>query len=608
MSDTFSTATIPELFFRQAERLRDKPVFWFRRNAEPYRPLSWSQASDTVNALAAFLLKEGVAPGGRVLLLSENRPEWAIADIAVQSIGAWSVPIYASLRETDIRLIAADCSPVGCIVSSAEQLAKLRTIRGDLKTLHFIVCMDPESAADGWALTWEKAIREGREALSNHPKLLDERRANLRSDATATLIYTSGTTGEPKGVMLSHRNFLSNVAACLEVIPIGGGDQHLSFLPLSHVFERMAGLYLMIAVGASVAYAHTLETVAEDMLAFRPTVMLGVPRFFEKLYARLHEQRLQLPPLKRRIMERALAVGQAAAEYRLNAKHEPIYLKLQQAVFEKLVFSQIKRRMGGRLRFFVSGSAPLSAALGKIFYGMGIVILEGYGLTETSPVIAVNRPPMPRFGTVGPPIPGVMIRFAEDGEILTKGPHIMQGYFNRPDLTAQVVVDGWFHTGDIGHLDTSGCLVITDRKKDLIKTAGGKFVAPQKLEGRFLNEPQISQAFVYGDRRPYCVALIVPSKRALEDLARRHGLERQSPADIVKHPAVQAYFWELVQAKQRDLAAFEQVKRIALLDHEFSQESGELTPTLKAKRQVIAARYAELLNDLYAAQTSTPAG
>ena len=452
------------------------------------------------------------------------------------------------------------------------------------------------------ALTaWPDALEQGRRLEPSVRDLARQRLAQLHPDDTATLIYTSGTTGEPKGVMLSHGNFLSNVEACIQVIPITGRDLHLSFLPLCHVFERMAGWYLMMMVGASVAYAESMNTIPENMLEVRPTIMLGVPRFFEKLHAQIQGSLQQAPPLKRHLAAWALRIGRARLACQAAGRPVSPWLALQCAIAQGLVLKTLHARLGGRLRFFVSGSAPLSRQIAEFFYGAGVTILEGYGLTETSPVITVNRMPLPRFGTVGPPIPGVEVKIAADGEILTRGPHVMRGYYRKPEATAAVLKDGWLATGDIGHLDAGGNLVITDRKKDLIKTAGGKFVAPQKLENLFITEPHISQAFVYGDQRPYCVALIVPQTERLCRYAEARGIPADDMKALVADARIVAFYWSLVQEKQRDLAGFEQVKKIALLDHEFSQAAGELTPTLKAKRSAIAQHYAGALDRLYGA-------
>ena len=593
-----SDQTLPELFFRQSENFSDKPLFYVKEpTLGSWITISWSQARETIRDFASYLLASGIAAGDRILILSENRPEWGITDLAAQSIGAWSVPLYPSLREEDIRRIAEDCQPVACVVSSAEQLAKILPLKQSVPSLRLIV--HTEKLAGSGTVSWQDAVAQGRQGKHQQESQLKARLNQVKQDSIATLIYTSGTTGEPKGVMLSHGNFLSNVYACLSVIPITSVDRHLSFLPLSHVFERMAGWYLMLAAGASIAFAQNIDTVPDDMRAISPTVMLGVPRFFEKLYRRIQESFQTLTGLRRKLMLWSLDVARRRSERICRGEPVPAGLQTQYALARRLVFEKLHKRLGGRLRFFVSGSAPLSKEIGEFFHGIGVTIIEGYGLTETSPVIAVNRLSQPVFGTVGPLIPGVEVSIAADGEILTRGPHIMQGYYGKPQLTEEAIQDGWFHTGDIGYVDSSGRLHITDRKKDLIKTAGGKFVPPQKLEGLFSSDSRISQVIVYGDRKPFCVALVVPNRQAAEAFAAQQGLSGLPYAQLLAHPKVHAYFWSIIEAKQRDLPSFEQVKKIALLDQEFSLASGELTPTLKAKRQAIASKYDALLQSLY---------
>ncbi len=595
------TDTIPGLFARQASTLSRHVLFYVKRSGS-YQPITWQQIAEDVHALSAFFLHEQVNAGDRVLILSENRPEWGIADLAIQSVGAWTVPIYPSLKAPDIQAICQNCEPTVCIASNAEQAQKLLEVSRTIPSIRLLIVLSPVDVPDPIVTPWVQALASGQALYPKCRDLLGHRREQIRPDDTATLIYTSGTTGEPKGVMLSHRNFLSNVEGCLKVIPISSDDLHLSFLPLSHVFERMAGWYLMLSVGASIAFAESMDTIPENMLEIHPTVMLGVPRFFEKLYARIQESLHRAAGPKRRLVDWALRVGCAVAARRFNDQPLPLRLTIEHTVADHLVFRKFHARLGGRLRFFVSGSAPLSQEIGEFFYGLGVTILEGYGLTETSPVIAVNRLPTPRFGSVGQVLPGVEVRIAEDGEILTHGPHVMRGYYQHPEATAAALVDGWFHTGDIGHFDEKGRLFITDRKKDLIKTAGGKFVAPQKLENLFVTDPYVSQAFVYGDRQPYCVALIVPNVEQLRRYAQEQEIVGPTIKELVNNPRIQEFLWGRVQEKQQGLASFEQVKKIALLEEEFSQASGELTPTLKAKRNIIVNRYEPLLRSLYQVQ------
>ncbi len=595
--------TIPVLFERQAAAAPQRPLMYAKRDGA-YRPISWAEVRDDVHALAAWLVGRGVAAGDRVLLFAENRPEWGVADLAIQSVGAWTVPIYPSLTAPEIQRLLEDCEPVGWIVCGSDRAAIARALQPRCTSLRWIVAIDAPGGASPM-VAWADALRDGR-AQGGEPAL-SQRRAQLQPTDPATIIYTSGTTGDPKGVQLSHRNFLSNVDACLSVLPIGAGDLHLSFLPLCHVFERMAGWYLMLRAGAAVAYAESMDALPENMREVRPTIMLGVPRFFEKLRAGIEERMAQLPPPRRRVAQWAAGVGRAAARHRLRGQPVPWGLRLRHGLAERLAFRKLKAGLGGRLRFFVAGGAALSPELGEFFFAAGVTILEGYGLTETSPVIAVNRLPVPRFGSVGQAIPGVEVRVADDGEILTRGPHVMQGYYRKPAETAEVLRDGWFHTGDIGRIDLGGFLCITDRKKDLIKTAGGKFVAPQKLENRLASDPYIAQAFVYGEGRPYCVALLVPNPQRLQEAAREQGIAGESIAELVRDERMRAFYWARVQQQQADLPSFEQVKKITLLAQEFTLAGGELTPTLKLKRQLVAKKCASTLEALYRAVPSSAA-
>ncbi len=587
--------TIPALFRRQVQAHRTRPLFWVKREGA-YRPITWAVVFSQVECFATYLIECGVRPGDRVLLFSENRPEWGVADLAIQSVGAWTVPLYPNLSAGDLALIGQDAQPVLAIGSTPEHVQALSMLQRQVPSLRTLVALcSPPGAGHAWA----KVLDQGLHRAPALGKELAARRGGLKASDTATLIYTSGTTGQPKGVMLSHDNFLSNVRACAPVMPVTSEDLHLSFLPLCHVFERMAGWYYMMAAGAQIAFAESMDTIPENMREVRPTVMLGVPRFFEKLYGRVQEGLRQMPPAKRRLAEWAIRVGQARSAALLGARSVPPGMAAKYWLADRLVFRKLRGRLGGRLRFFISGSAPLAKEIGEFFHAVGVAILEGYGLTETSPVIAVNRLAAPRFGTVGPPIPGVDVRIAEDGEILTRGPHVMQGYYRKPEETVAVLKDGWFSTGDIGHLDETGRLVITDRKKDLIKTAGGKFVAPQKLENLFVTDPYISQAFVFGDKQRYCVALIVPNFERLRQYAQEQEIPAPSMPALVADPRIQRFYRERVQARQQDLASFEQVKQVAVLDQEFSLAAGELTPTLKAKRATIAQRHAATLQRLY---------
>jgi len=597
--------TIPALFFHQARRYGARAFGWAKRRGA-WEPVSWAAMADDVQALGLSLLDLGVRPGDRVAILSENRPEWAVADLAALSIGAVTVPIYTTLAAPEIAHILTDSAASVVIVSIDRHADTIETIRPTLPALAHVIQIEPRPfGVFPRGVAWYgELLGLGRSSRAGAPAFFG-RVAALAPSALASLVYTSGTTGPPKGVMLTHDNFLSNCRACAQVIPVTEQDHTLSFLPLSHVFERMAGYYFILYVGGAIAYAESLEAVAANLPEVRPTVVCAVPRFYEKLHARVLETVQRGSPVKRAVFAWATTVGRRVAEHHAASRSLSPALALQRALADHLVFRKLRARLGGRLRFFISGGAPLARELAEFFYGAGILILEGYGLTETSPVIACNTPTALRFGTVGRPIPGVEVRLADDGEILTRGPHIMPGYYRNPAATCEVLEpDGWFHTGDIGHLDADGFLAITDRKKELIVTAGGKKIPPAAVEQRLKSDPAIADAVVLGDRRPYLTALLVPNLSALADHAAQAGLDTRDPAALVRHPQVTAWYEAKLRALQRDQAPFEQIKRFALLEAPFSQEAGELTPTLKVRRRVIAQRYAARIDAMYAA----PAG
>ena len=415
----------------------------------------------------------------------------------------------------------------------------------------------------------------------------------------ATVIYTSGTTGPPKGVMLTHGNLLSNCEASREVLPIEENERSLSFLPLSHVFERMAGYYFMIQAGVSIAYAENMQTVPEDLLLARPVMAASVPRLFEKIHGRILEAVESGSQLKKKLFYWAIQVGQKTGPYRQKQKPMPLGLALSFCLARILVFRKLKQRLGGRIRFFISGGAPLGKELAEFFYAADVLLLEGYGLTETSPVISVNRLKKFKFGTVGFPLPGVEVRINPDGEILTRGPHIMKGYFKNEEATREAIREGWFHTGDIGALDSEGFLTITGRKKDLIITAGGKNISPQNIENEILSDALFSQVMVIGDRKPYLIALVVPNRVELEKMMTKLGIKSSSWESLMRDERVIIEMKKRLDSRMKDFASYEQIKYIHLLANEFCQENGELTPTLKVKRQIVMERYVREINAIY---------
>ena len=589
--------TLNRLFF--GALAHDKPDALQVKIKGKYTPISSRTVAERVRRLALGLQELGIQPGERVAIFSENRPEWAIADFACLTASLTDVPLYPNLPPEQAAYILNDCGAVAIFVSDAAQAAKIAEVRGKCSALRHVITFaaEPHAGAD---LTIADVEARGA-AVDNEDRRTRYRQHALavQPDDLATLIYTSGTTGEPKGVMLTHDNLYSNVMTAAVQIPFEGKDVCLSFLPLSHIFERMAGHYLMFQVGCSIAYAESMDTVPIDMQTVRPTIVLSVPRLYEKMYARVLENALSGGAIKKRIFFWARAVAERWADVTLAGGRPGGFLALQYRIAQRLVFSKLQQRTGGRLRYFVSGGAPLAPEINKFFYAAGLVILEGYGLTETSPVITVNTPRAFRLGTVGTPVFGVEVMIAPDGEILTRGPHVMKGYFNKPEATRDAIdPDGWFHTGDIGEL-RDGFLAITDRKKDIIVTAGGKKIAPQPIENTLKTNKYISQAVVIGDKRKFPVVLVVPNWEQLEKWARIKNLLWTDRAQLLEMPIVHAKLEKEVYAKLEGLARFEMPKKVALLEHDFSIERGELTPTLKVKRRVIDKTYRDVIDRLY---------
>jgi long-chain acyl-CoA synthetase len=591
--------TLNQLFLDAVEKFRRPDALQVKRNGQ-YEPISHATLADRVRHTALGLAELGIRPGDRIAILSENRPEWAIADFACLTDGVTDVPIYPNLPSEQVAYILRDCGAVAIFVSNAGQAAKLAPIRGECPALRHVITF---AASDDNADLTLAALEASGSAVDSEARRVAYRARAMavRPGDLATLIYTSGTTGEPKGVMLTHDNIYSNVMAGAAAIPFGGDDACLSFLPLSHIFERMGGHYLMFHTGTSIAYAESMDTVPFNMSEIRPTLLMSVPRLYEKMYARVLDNALSGGAVKKRIFFWARGVADRWADVTLAGGTPDAGLALQYRLAQKLVFSKLKARTGGRLRYMVSGGAPLAPEINKFFYAAGLVILEGYGLTETSPVIAVNSPSGFRIGTVGRPPAGVEIMIASDGEILTRGPHVMKGYYNRPDATAEAIdADGWFHTGDIGEL-RDGFLAITDRKKDIIVTAGGKNIAPQPIENKIKTNKYVSQAVMIGDKRKFPIVLVVPNWESLEKWAKLNNILWTERAQLLAMPTIRAKMEKEVMGEVEGLAHFELPKKIGLLEHDFSVERGELTPTLKVKRRIIDKTYKSLIDSLYAA-------
>jgi long-chain acyl-CoA synthetase len=565
-----------------------------------YRGISYTEMRERVRLFANGLAALGIQKGDRVSIISENRPEWAIADMALVSLGAIGVHLYPTLTAKQIEFVFNDAGVRLVIVSNQFQLNKVLKVMHDAKSLEKLVLMndqDPITYAN--TLGFGKVMSMGEEYAKGQPDRFQKSMDAVRPEDLLALIYTSGTTGNPKGVMLTHRNLATNIESAASAVRIGLGDVMLSFLPLNHSFERMAGYYTGFAVGATVAYAESVETVTTNIIEVRPTVVTTVPRLFERIHAKIIRQVDGNSPLERKIFYWALDVGKEFVKARKRGSVSSL-LKLQHTLADRLVFSKVREKMGGRIRFFVSGGAALGRDYGEFFEAFGITIIEGYGLTETSPVISFNPLEDYRFGTVGKPIPGVEVTIASDGEILTRGPHIMKGYWNDQKATDEIIDnEGWLHTGDIGRLDDDGYLRITDRKKHLFVSSGGKNIAPAPIENLFLTSKYIEQFMLVGDRRMYCTALIVPDFESLREYAATHGISFRSNSELIESPAITKLINENIDAIQKDLANFERVRRFTLLTKPFSIEEGELTPSLKVRRKIVEEKYSTLIEGMY---------
>ncbi|HJO39179.1 MAG: long-chain fatty acid--CoA ligase [Vicinamibacterales bacterium] len=596
--------TLADLPFHVSGRF-PKPILLQRCRVDGTDDLSSKEVFEGVRDLSLGLGALGVGAGDKIALVSESRPEWTMTDLAILTAGAITVPLYPTLGAEQMRGILADSGARFAVVSDEEQAAKLRSVRQSLPSLEAVAVIDRgEGDTPGAGAT---EMRLSVVAARGHKRLMTEgglgRRyrevtAGLDPDAVATIIYTSGTTGEPKGVMLTHANILSNVKASRQVIPMTSEDWALSFLPLSHSLERTV-MYLYLYDGVTVAFAESLETIGRDLQAVAPTIMTGVPRVFEKVQARVLESVAQAPALRRKIFGWALGVGWGRASRELAGQSVPWPLRLQNRLADRLVFGKIRARTGGNLRLIVSGGAPLGRAPAEFFCAIGMPIAEGYGLTETAPVLTVNPREAVRIGTVGPAIPGVELKVAADGELLARGPNIMPGYFGKPEATAEVIKDGWFHTGDIAEIDADGYVTITDRKKDLLVTSGGKNIAPQPVEGRLRASPLVAEAVLIGDRRQYVTALLLPDRALLEEQVRRAGGEAPALEVLVERDDVRAWYQAVVDEVNKSLAGFEQIKRFAVLAAEFSIAGGELTPTMKVRRRVVTERWQAVIDGLY---------
>jgi long-chain acyl-CoA synthetase len=600
MTATTSISTINDLFRRVAAAANPRAMLWQDEFGQ-WQPISSDQIYQRVRALAEVFLSWGAQKGDRIALISENRWEWAVSDFASLAIGAANVPIYPTLTGEQIAALLLDADCRIAIVSTRQQFDKLNAVRSQTK-LERIVIMDSAATPEG-AIALSAVLARADARGDERDPVFDARVKSVEPKDVATLIYTSGTTGEPKGVTLTHGNIASNQNYCGVEFNFNSTDSCISFLPLSHITARALD-YMMYYYGAQVAYCSQFDKLPQAMKEIRPTVIVGVPRVYEKIRQAV-EQKSATSPLKKRILAWAVRQG-AGHRDTVYGGRKPAALLWKLA--HKLVYSKVSEAFGGRVRVFVAGGAPLGIDTAQWFASVGVALWEGYGLTETSPVIALNTPLNHRMGSVGRPLPNVELKLAEDGELLTRGPAVFGGYWQKPSATAECIdAEGWFSTGDIARLDSDGFLYIMDRKKELLKTSGGKLVAPQPIENKLKNNVLVAYAALVGDKHKFISALLSPNFVALEGWAKQHGVEFQSRAELVADSRVVARYAEVVREANAGLANFEAVKRFRVVADEWMQETGELTPSMKLKRRVITARYAAVIEQLYADEATSRA-
>jgi long-chain acyl-CoA synthetase len=595
--DYDSCHSLPAMFFEQASRLGDKPFLWSKRDGQ-YKPMNWAEAARDARRLALGLRSLGIARGERVALVAENRPEWIIADLAIMSAGAVTVPAYVTHPIEDHRHVFANSGARAVIVSKRPLSARVLAAANQVDTVHTVIAMESAagqaSAVD--LLSWDEMLNRGGEQADDTDELV----AAIEPDEVACLIYTSGTDGTPKGVMTTHRNILANCRGAYHVLELLGlgDDVFLSFLPLSHSYEHTAGEMFPISIGAQIYFAEGADTLAANILEARPTIMTAVPRLYETMHQRIGLAVERKGGISQNLFQRALTVGQK----RLLSQTLSLGERVLDPVLERVVRARMRERFGGRLKAMVSGGAPLNPEIGRFFLALGVTLLQGYGQTEAGPVISCNMPGRIKIDTVGPPLDGVKVSIADDGEVLVAGDNVMKGYWNDPEATARALQDGWLHTGDVGVFDSDGYLRITDRKRDFIKNSGGEMISPARIEGYLTLQPEIAQAMVVGDRRPYLVAVLVPDS----DFMRRFASQQQGIgvdlAVLSTDPGFTKAIGAAVARVNQTLGPGERVRRFVIASEPFSIANSQMTPTLKIKRHAIRDAYGATLDALYHAK------
>lgn len=622
--DLNQTISLPRVFLRCASNYHSKTALMEKRGGR-YESITFAELLEDARDFGMALIDRGLKTGDRFALFLKNSPSWVVSDFGTMFAGCATVPIYETLIPHAVRHILKDSGAIGVIVEDKNQFNKVKEIWEEVPTLKFVVVRKP----DGVVLKKDKIISldefldTGAAARKKAPEALDKRLDELKRDDVASIVYTSGTTGDPKGVMLTHRNFLSNVYGVTSVTDVTSRDIMLSILPLSHVFERTIGYYVPILFGATIAYAESIDTVSQNLAEIRPTVMCAVPRLFEKIHARMIKKIEESNPVKKKLFQWAIDVGKQvweaqdkkmrkrAADRRQRHRPEERFndegltisnpaLKVSYALAEKLVYSKLRASMGGRLRFFVSGGAALSPDIINFFRNLNIAIYEGYGMTESSPVISFNFANKFKPGTVGKLLPHVQVRLSPEGEILVKGPNVMKGYFNNPKATADSINgDGWLHTGDVGVFDDDNYLKITDRIKEIIVMSNGKNVAPLPIENKLTQSPLVANAMAVGNNRKFISALIFPAEAELKVLAKSMGINAKSFEELCKNKKIIERFAKMVEEVNKDLSRYEQIKRFELIPHELTVDGGEITPTLKLKRRILDKKFGETIEHLF---------
>lgn len=599
---------LAHMFFDRSSARLNKPAVSFKDGSKGYTDLTWQEFRSMVEELGFGLASLGLEPRDSVAIFAQGSPNWIGADFATIINGGKSVPIYPTSCQSDIESILANSEAKFVFVQDEKLLKKVESVRANLPALQKTVLIKSTSADHGFTdatISFEKLRELGREFSANHPFLLKERADQIKLEDAATLIYTSGTTGTPKGAVITHQNILSVLAAIQPVLPISEADVYLSYLPLSHVFERMCGEFYWAYSGGIYAFAESIEAMAKNLGEVQPTMMLVVPRVLDRIYNKVKSGISGASPRAQKLIDWALEVGKEVVRARSEGKDVRLALKLKYAISEKLVFKKLRERIGKRLRLVVSGGAPATPAAIEFFNAIGICCLEGYGLTETCAPSHVNLMNKVKIGTVGPQLPTVEVKIADDGEILLRGPSIVQSYFRNEEATKEAFKDGWFHTGDIGTVDGDNFLRITDRKKDLIINSAGKNIAPQRIEAIVKSVPLVSQAVVFGDKQKALVALITLDEHATIEYARDKNWDFNAFEDFVEKQEITDYLKKEIRLRSGQLADYEQIKKFRVLPHDLSVDGGELTATLKVKRPAVANRYAEIIQDLYSEKASS---